>query len=213
MSSKKPKETKTTLTNEQRKAIIKHKEKTPQISQIDLVDWIKQTIDLKVHQIEKVKTFTRSLDIPEGDFKFLSGWLQKFKKRHKLKKITKHGEDASVDEEADKVRLTLALCTNADETDKRMPFVIELYNNIEKLNFQTVMDLEKYINYSEEKIVTGIMSDQEILNQVTYQDPEQAEDNKEDGSIEIPHITHKEALDAINQIELYLLQQDLNDVT
>ncbi|CAG8764961.1 10995_t:CDS:10, partial [Gigaspora margarita] len=89
----------------------------------------------------------------------------------------------------------------------------ELYNNIEKLNFQTVMDLEKYINYSEKKIVTGIMSDQKILNQITYQDPEQAEDDKEDDSIEIPHITHKEVLDAINRIELYLLQQDLNNVT
>ncbi|CAG8573964.1 6016_t:CDS:1, partial [Racocetra fulgida] len=57
------------------------------------------------------------------------------------------------------------------------------------------------------------MSDQEILNQVTYQEPEQAEDDEDDDNIEIPHITHKEALDAINQIELYLLQQDLNDVT
>ncbi|CAG8808663.1 6786_t:CDS:2, partial [Cetraspora pellucida] len=36
MSSKKPKETKTAFTNEQRKAIIKHKEKNPQISQADL---------------------------------------------------------------------------------------------------------------------------------------------------------------------------------
>ncbi|CAG8709973.1 32718_t:CDS:1, partial [Gigaspora margarita] len=152
MSSKKSKETKTTLTNEQRKAIIKHKEKNPQISQINLVDWVKQTMDFKVHQstisrliknkdeieenlstkrqktvqypalenilykwilqyqeriilsnkiiVEKAKTFARLLDIPKGDFKFSSGWLQKFKKRHRLKKITKHGEDAFVDEEA-----------------------------------------------------------------------------------------------------------------
>jgi arginine repressor len=155
MSFEEPKKTKTALTNEQRKAIIKHKEKHPQISQTDLVDWIKQTMDLKVHQstisrliknkdeigenllakrqktvqypvlentlfewilqsqeriiladdiiIEKAKNFARLLNI--SDFKFSNGWLQKFKQRHGLKKITKHGEDASVDEEA--VEITL----------------------------------------------------------------------------------------------------------
>ncbi|CAG8646763.1 20760_t:CDS:1, partial [Racocetra persica] len=57
------------------------------------------------------------------------------------------------------------------------------------------------------------MSDQEILNQAIYQEPEQTKNDEEDNSIEIPQITHKKALDAINQIELYLIQQNLNNVT
>ncbi|CAG8558819.1 270_t:CDS:2 [Gigaspora margarita] len=137
MSSEEPKKTKTALTNEQRKAIIKHKEKHPQISQTDLVDWVKQTIDLKVHQstiscliknkdeirksllakrqktvqypvlknilFEKSQNFAQLLNI--SDFKFSNGWLQKFKQRHGLKKITKHEEDALVDEEAVEIAL------------------------------------------------------------------------------------------------------------
>ncbi|CAG8826252.1 10111_t:CDS:1, partial [Cetraspora pellucida] len=50
MSSTKSKETKTTLTNEQRKVIIAHKDKNPQISQVDLVEWVKKTMNLDVHQ-------------------------------------------------------------------------------------------------------------------------------------------------------------------
>ncbi|CAG8816956.1 144_t:CDS:1, partial [Gigaspora rosea] len=50
MSSTKSKETKSALTNEQRKVIIEFKEKNPKISQIELVDWIKQTMGLSVHQ-------------------------------------------------------------------------------------------------------------------------------------------------------------------
>ncbi|CAG8832678.1 9750_t:CDS:2, partial [Gigaspora margarita] len=103
------------------------------------------------------------------DLKFSHGWLYKFKQRHGLKRITKHEEDASVDEEVirttipnlretlknynlndiynidktgflepditlaticpkgkkiNKEWLTLALCTNADRTDKIILFVI-----------------------------------------------------------------------------------------
>ncbi|CAG8735722.1 41687_t:CDS:2, partial [Gigaspora margarita] len=126
MFFKKSKETKTTLTNEQRKAIIKYKEKTlklvksilligslltkrqkiVQYSALEntLYEWIlqyqKRIILSDKIIVEKVKTFTRSLDIPKSDFKFLSDWLQKFKKKYKLKKITKHREDVSVNKEA-----------------------------------------------------------------------------------------------------------------
>ncbi|CAG8714805.1 18308_t:CDS:1, partial [Racocetra fulgida] len=89
----------------------------------------------------------------------------------------------------------------------------ELYNNIEMLNFQNVMNLEEYINYSEENNITRILSDQELLDQVTCPEPESetAKCDKEDDSIEIPQVIHKEALDAIHLIELYLIQQDLSD--
>ncbi|CAG8758599.1 44532_t:CDS:2 [Gigaspora margarita] len=123
----------------------------------------------------------------------------------------------------DKERSTVTLCTNASGTDKIMLFVIrpaikdddnlmkELYENIEMLNYQNIMDLEEYINYSDKKIITGIISDQEILNQATYQESEQAENDEEDDSAEILQITHKEALDAINRLEFYLMQHDLDN--
>ncbi|CAG8772506.1 9708_t:CDS:2, partial [Gigaspora margarita] len=129
MSSKKPKETKTTLTNEQRKDIIKYKKKNSQISQADLVSWVKQTM------------------------------------------VQDNDEEPT---------------TNNDDD-----IIEELYRNIELLNFQNIMDLEEYIDYSEKKIV---------------------ESDEEDDSVKMPQITHKEALDAVYQIELYLMQQDFNYV-
>ncbi|CAG8519544.1 12193_t:CDS:2 [Racocetra fulgida] len=66
------------------------------------------------------------------------------------------------------------------------------------------MDLEEYINYSEEKNISRILN------------PETAEDNeegdKEDDSIELPQVSHKEASDAIHLLKLYLMQQDLSNV-
>ncbi|CAG8836669.1 5096_t:CDS:1, partial [Cetraspora pellucida] len=79
------------------------------------------------------------------------------------------------------------------------------------LNFQNIMNLEEYINYLEEKNISGILSDQEILNQTTRPEPELVESDGEDDSIELPQVTHKEALDAIHLVELYLMQQDLSD--
>ncbi|CAG8852302.1 21307_t:CDS:2, partial [Gigaspora margarita] len=71
----------------------------------------------------------------------------------------------------------------------------ELYRNIKLFNFQNIIDFEKYIDYLEKKI-----------------EPQQVKSNKENDSVEMLQITHKEALDAIHQIELYLMQQDLNYV-
>ncbi|CAG8819754.1 20227_t:CDS:1, partial [Gigaspora rosea] len=68
-----------------------------------LLEWILQNQDKIVLSdailIEKAKSFAQILRIPEGDLKFSHGWLFKFKKRHSLGQITKHGEDASVDED------------------------------------------------------------------------------------------------------------------
>ncbi|CAG8760812.1 27728_t:CDS:2, partial [Dentiscutata erythropus] len=44
------------------------------------------------------------------------------------------------------------------------------------------------------------------------EEPQQVESDEEDNSVETPQITHKEALDAIHRLELYLMQQDLNYV-
>jgi hypothetical protein len=66
-----------------------------------LLEWILQNQDKVILSdailIEKAKNFAHMLCIPDGDFKFSHGWLFKFKKRHGLRQITKHGEDASVD--------------------------------------------------------------------------------------------------------------------
>ncbi|CAG8698266.1 13817_t:CDS:1, partial [Racocetra persica] len=104
-------------------------------------------------------------------------------------------------------------CDDDNDNDN---LIEKLYNNVEMLNFQNVIDLEKYINYSKEKNVSGILSDQEIINQITYPDPETAEDNEEsdkkDDNIELSQVSYKEASDAVHLLELYLMQQDLSDV-
>ena len=50
--------------------------------------------------MQKAKDFSQLLNIPDDDFKFSSGWLSKFKKRHGLKQVKKHGEAASADNAA-----------------------------------------------------------------------------------------------------------------
>ncbi|CAG8640980.1 12351_t:CDS:2 [Cetraspora pellucida] len=150
MSSSKRKN-KTTLNNKQRKDVIDHKNKNPNISNVDLAEWVKKEFNLEVHPttigrliknkddvgnnlstkrqrtvqypdlentlyewilqnqdqiilsdsilIEKAKKFAKLLKIPDGDLKFSHGWLYKFKIRHELGQIKKHGEDASVDDD------------------------------------------------------------------------------------------------------------------
>ena len=41
-----------------------------------------------------------NIHVPDDDSKFSSGWLSKFKKRHGLKQVKKHGEAASADNAA-----------------------------------------------------------------------------------------------------------------
>jgi Tc5 transposase DNA-binding domain len=141
--------TRTTLTNEQRLAVIRYKEKHPNTSQADIANWVKTTFGLDVHSttigrllkrkgdlerdsstkrlravqypdldnsmhewviryqahviltdailIEKARHFARLLNIPEDQFKSSAGWLEKFKKRHRIVKVKWHGEEASAD--------------------------------------------------------------------------------------------------------------------
>ncbi|CAG8670532.1 2937_t:CDS:1 [Ambispora gerdemannii] len=146
MSSK---NTKTTLNNEQRMAVIASKDQNPNFTNLDLVDWVKKRFNLDVHPstisrlmkrkedigvnfsakrqrsvqypdientllewilrsqdkitltdailVEKAKNFAQMLNISDDNIKFSNGWLSKFKKRHNLAQIKKHGEDASAD--------------------------------------------------------------------------------------------------------------------
>ncbi|CAG8489193.1 2143_t:CDS:2 [Dentiscutata erythropus] len=115
MSSKKQKNT---LNNEQRKEVIEFKDKNPNISHVDLATWVKNKFNLEVHPTtigrlvknkddigdnptkkrQKHKTFAKILKIPNDNLKFSHGWLFKFKRRHGLEQIKKHGEDSSVDD-------------------------------------------------------------------------------------------------------------------
>jgi hypothetical protein len=45
--------------------------------------------------IEKAKHFAQLLNISKDQFKFSTDWLEKFKKRYKITKVKRHGEDAS----------------------------------------------------------------------------------------------------------------------
>jgi len=49
---------------------------------------------------EKAKQFAKLLNISEDKFKFSTGWLAKFKKRHNITKVKRHGESASADHAA-----------------------------------------------------------------------------------------------------------------
>ncbi|CAG8595337.1 7626_t:CDS:2 [Dentiscutata erythropus] len=94
MSSKKQVK-KTTLSNKQR--TVQHLD-----LENALLEWVLQNQDNFIISdgilIEKAKTFAKLLKIPESNFKFSYRWLFKFKKKHGLEQLKKHGEDASVDD-------------------------------------------------------------------------------------------------------------------
>ncbi|CAG8758310.1 21278_t:CDS:2, partial [Racocetra persica] len=279
MSSKKSKETKTTLTNEQRKDIIKHKEKNPQISQADLDSWVKQTMGLTVHQttishliknkeeirknpiakrqrtvqhpilqsqeriilsneiiVKKAKSFAKSLNIPEDNHKFSHSWLYKFKQRHRLKRITKHGEDASVDEKVIRTAIpdlretlkdyNLKDIYNMDETGFLEPDTMLATYESKKDNKLDILTTIKFIvrgwrevssktrkNCFQHTGILPLVQDNDEEPTTNDNDDDIMEEfDEEDDSVDMPQITYKEALDAIYQIKLYLIQQDLNYV-
>ncbi|CAG8842888.1 11958_t:CDS:1, partial [Racocetra persica] len=143
----------TTLTNKQKLEVLNYKDKNPDISNVDIAKWVKETFSLNIHLstvgrilkqnnntfeemptmkrsravtypelddalhewvlqnqaylilsdailTEKAKAFANLLNIPEGQLKFSSGWLSRFKKRHGIAKIKLYGEDASADVDA-----------------------------------------------------------------------------------------------------------------
>ncbi|CAG8848038.1 38056_t:CDS:2, partial [Gigaspora margarita] len=104
MSSSKRKD-KTTLTNKQRQDIITYKSKHPNITNVELVDWVKKEFKLDVHlsmigcliknkdDIRNNPTIKkqRTVQYPE---------LKNTLLEHRLGWVKKHGEDASVDDDA-----------------------------------------------------------------------------------------------------------------
>ncbi|CAG8591307.1 17201_t:CDS:2, partial [Dentiscutata erythropus] len=129
----------TTLTDEQRLEVIKHRNENSNETHDDTVKWIKNTYNLDIHRTTIGRLLKRKNDIKEGSsskrikpvqhkeldhllnlsvdqFKFLVGWLDKFKKRYGISKIKCHGEVASADHNA------------ADTAIPRLKILLAQYN-------------------------------------------------------------------------------------
>ncbi|CAG8833424.1 24429_t:CDS:2, partial [Cetraspora pellucida] len=78
------------------KDIITYKEKNPNISHVDLVSWDNVGDNLSAKRQKTVQY--PDLENALLDLKFSHSWLFKFKKKHGINQITKHSEDASVDD-------------------------------------------------------------------------------------------------------------------
>src|SRR5436190_24367415 len=89
------------------------------------------------------------------------------------------------------------------------------------LNLRNEMNIETYINYPEETITEVTLTDREIIDLVTYEveDVENVEvedidveNVDEDDSVERRRVTHKEALNCLETLSLYIVQQDIDVV-
>ncbi|CAG8490440.1 5783_t:CDS:1 [Cetraspora pellucida] len=82
------------------------------------------------------------------------------------------------------------------------------------------MNLEEYVNYSEEKETNEILNNEKILALFTNlkskktkdaEEEENESDEEEDDSTEIHQITYREALSAVEVLEYYFMQQDVDE--
>ncbi|CAG8853188.1 4290_t:CDS:2, partial [Gigaspora margarita] len=113
MSSSKCKD-KTTLTNKQRQDIVIYKSKHPNITNVELVDWVKKEFKLDVYPSTIECLIKNKDDIGNNP-------------TVKRQRTVQHPEleNALLEwEKKDLEQLTLALCANANGTDKRKIFVI-----------------------------------------------------------------------------------------
>jgi DDE superfamily endonuclease len=96
----------------------------------------------------------------------------------------------------------------------------ELYTNIGALRLQNPMEVDDFINYSEENAVDELLTDQEIVDLLKpeaneFSNAEEVNNVEEgsekcDNSIEMRKITNQEALDVLEIASRYLMQQDYN---
>ena len=88
----------------------------------------------------------------------------------------------------------------------------ELYSDIEGLNFQKIINFEEYFDYPEEKNTHEVLSDKEILDLATNLEPEN-ESAEDDDSTEMRQISHQEALNAVEILDQYIVQNDFSKIT
>ncbi|CAG8776330.1 33987_t:CDS:2, partial [Gigaspora margarita] len=86
----------------------------------------------------------------------------------------------------------------------------KLYTDIEALNFSNIMDLEENIDYPRKKDIHEILSDKEILDLTTNLESEN-ENVKDNDSTKIRQISHQEALNAVEILEQYIIQNDFSE--
>ncbi|CAG8679911.1 35587_t:CDS:1 [Gigaspora margarita] len=73
------------------------------------------------------------------------------------------------------------------------------------------MDLEEYINYPEKKDTHEVLSDKEILDLATNHKFEN-KNVKDNDSTEMYQISYQEALNAIEILGQYIMQNDFNEM-
>ncbi|CAG8722701.1 13156_t:CDS:2, partial [Dentiscutata erythropus] len=123
---------KTTLSNEQRREIIKYKEKNPNISHVDLAAWIKETFKLEVHSTTIGCLIKNKNDIGDNLSKKKQRTVQYLDLENALLDLEPDTTLATTHlkgKKKDKKQLAVALCANADGTDKFKPFVIDKLPN------------------------------------------------------------------------------------
>ncbi|CAG8731532.1 22071_t:CDS:1 [Cetraspora pellucida] len=92
-----------------------------------------------------------------------------------------------------------------DDNDDEL--IDKLYLDIKTLNFQNIMDLEEYIDYPGEKDTHEVLSDKEILDLAINLEPEN-ESAEDDDSTKMRQISHQEALNAVEILDQYIVQND-----
>jgi len=96
-------------------------------------------------------------------------------------------------------------CGNLSTSDEQL--VNELHENIKALRLQNAMEVEDYINYSEESSKEELLIDQEIIDLTKTLESEETSDAEEDESLQAHRVTHSEALKALDIVSHYFLQQ------
>jgi hypothetical protein len=94
---------------------------------------------------------------------------------------------------------------NLSTSDEQL--VNELREDIKALCLRNTMEVEDYINYSEESNEEELFIDQEIIDLTKTLESEETSDAEEDDSLEMHKVTHSEALKALDIVSHYFLQQ------
>ena len=90
---------------------------------------------------------------------------------------------------------------NLSTSDEQL--VNELHENIKALRLQNAMEVEDYINYSEESGKEELLIDQEIIDLTKTLESEETSDAEEDESLQAHRVTHSEALKALEIVSLF----------
>ncbi|CAG8844470.1 46072_t:CDS:1, partial [Gigaspora margarita] len=96
-----------------------------------------------------------------------------------------------------------------DDNDNEL--MDKLYTDIEAFNFSNIMDLKEYIDYPGEKDTYEVLSDKEILDLTTNLESEN-ENGEDDDSTEMRQISYQEALNVVEILEQYIMQNDFSEM-